>query len=443
MMNVFRQWRAVRPTALPLWRWGEVVGGTALTLAFCRWAHPYDPYFVRSAFPVLWFAPALLGLRYGVWAAASSAMLMLGVWMADHYPNGLQAAAPLITHFLGGVILSLVCGQFGDLWHARLSKADQGNGYLMDRLEQLTRRHLVLRLSHSQLEQHLGSKPITLRDALKRMRGMMRSHDPTLRPDLASGLMQLLGQYFKLEMAGFYAMDQGQVADSPIAYLGQEFRLDLSDPLAQAALQSGELCFLKPESVSEAIFGQYLIMAPSQVSDGRILGWLTISHLRFGNFHHETFHMLNVFLGYFADSLHAMALAQPILKAFPECPVPFAQELPKLFRLQQQLGIHSHLVVFSCAPHPRQLDLVQDITKVTRAVDLAWQIAQDDLRLVAILLPFTDAKGVEGYLARIQGLLKERYQLSFPEAKVTPHLTELDKDHAVTMLTNMFARCHD
>lgn len=442
MMTWIRQWRLGWPPPLPLWQWAEVVGGTGLALAFCRWAHPYDPYFVRSAFPILWFAPALLGLRYGVWGSASSAALIAGVWMADHYPTGLQDAAPLATHFLGGLILSLICGQFGDVWHARLSKAEEENGYLMDRLEQLTRRHQILRLSHSQLERHLVSKPITLRDALKRLRGMMRRSETDIRPELAKSLMQLLGQYFQLETAAFYTLEKGNLSDTPIAHLGPEVRFDLSDPLAQDALRSGELSFLKPETVSETITGRYLIVAPCQVSDGRILGWLTISHLRFANFHHETFRMLNVFLGYFADSLHAMALAQPILKTYPDCPVPFAQELPKLIRLRLQLAIQSHLVVFSCAPHPHQLDIVQDITRVTRAVDLPWQIAKNDLLLVAILLPFTDQKAVEGYLARIQGLLKERYALGFAEARVTPHLSDMDKDDAVTLLGELFARCH-
>jgi hypothetical protein len=254
--------------------------------------------------------------------------------------------------------------------------------------------------------------------------------------------LQLLGQYFQLEVAGFYVTNKGTVLDEPIGYLGQAFRLDLSDPLAKDALQSGDLCFLKPDTVSEAIPGRYVIVAPCQVSDGRILGWLTVSHLKFANFHHETFRMLKVFLGYFADTLHAMALAQPIIKAFPECPLPFAQELPKLIRLRQQLAIQSHLVVFACAPHPHQLDIVHDITRVTRAVDLPWQIAQRDLRLVAVLLPFTDSAGVEGYLARIHGLLKERDGLGFAEARVTPHLSELDKDDAVTLLTDIFACFH-
>ncbi len=442
MKTFFLKRGLVVPPPLSRWRWGEVIGFTALALAFCRWAHPYDPYFVRSAFPILWFAPVLLGLRYGVWGSVSSVLVMLGVWMADYYPNGLQEGAPLANHFLGGLILSLVCGQFGDFWGGRLSMSEQENGYLMDRLEQLTRRHQVLRLSHSQLEQHLVSKPITLRDALKRLRGLMRRHDPDIRPEMAQSLVQLLGQYFQLETAGFYTMQRGSLSEKPIAHLGQALPFDLGDPLAKEALQSGELSFLKPDTVSEANTGRYLIVAPCQVSDGCILGWLTVSHLRFANFHHETFRMLRVFLGYFADSLHAMALAQPILKAYPECPVPFAQELPKLIRLRQQLGIHSHLVVFSCAPHQHQLDIVQDIAKVTRAVDLPWQIARGDLLLVAILLPFTDAKGVEGYLARIQSLLKERYHTSFPDANVTPHLSELDKDEAVAMLTNLFARCH-
>jgi hypothetical protein len=426
----------------PVWQWAEVCGMTGLALAMAHWANPEDPYFIRAPFAWPWIVPALLGLRYGTWAVVSSAIMFGGVWAMEPLSSSRAETGLFTRYFLGGLILSLVCGQFGSLWHARLSKAEQENGYLMDRLEQLTRRHLVLRLSHSQLEQHLVSKPITLRDALKRLRGMMRRNDPELRPDLARSLLQLLGQYFQLEVAGFYVMNKGAVLDEPFAYLGQEFRFDLSDPLAKNALQSGELCFLKPETVSETMTGRYLIVAPCQVSDGRILGWLTISHLRFANFHHETFRMLKVFLGYFADTLQSMWLAQPILNAYPHCPVPFAQELPKLIRLQQQMGIHSHLVVFACAPHQHQLDIVQDITKVTRAVDLPWQIAQDDLRLVAVLLPFTDAKGVEGYLARIQGLLKERYQLGFSEAKVTPHLTELDKDDALTLLQNLFGRCH-
>ncbi|MWO24624.1 hypothetical protein, partial [Escherichia coli] len=121
---------------------------------------PDNPLLLGYGFPWIWLVPLILALRYGTLLGALAALVVLGAWAVFYGQTAAAGSFPRM-YFLGGLMLVLIGGQYGDIWGARLSRARTVNGYLNDRLAALTKNHFLLRLSHERLENDLLAKPTT------------------------------------------------------------------------------------------------------------------------------------------------------------------------------------------------------------------------------------------------------------------------------------------
>ena len=74
----------------------------------------------------------------------------------------------------------MIVGEVSSTWRHHLRKARTAQQYQDLRLEQLVRRHYLLRLSHEQLEQQLIAQPISMRDALLKLRDLSGSSNDVL-----------------------------------------------------------------------------------------------------------------------------------------------------------------------------------------------------------------------------------------------------------------------
>ena len=153
-------------------KWLEALLMTAGVLAMGYYFNRSDPFLVHGSFPWIWFAPLLIALRYGIAPGMVTvisicltylAMLKLGMLTGD-FPT---------TYMLGGVLITLICGQFSTLWDQRLRRANQLSSHAGERFEQLSRAYFMVRLSHDRLEQNLISRPVTLRDAMMDLRMLL------------------------------------------------------------------------------------------------------------------------------------------------------------------------------------------------------------------------------------------------------------------------------
>ena len=131
-------------------------------------------------------------------------------------------------------------------------------------------------------------------------------------------------------------------------------------------------------------------MAPIKRSDGTIISWLAVKQMRFLNLHRDNLLMLQAFLGYFADGVYSGQLSEKMLHHFPECPVPFARELTRLTRLQQELGLESQLVLLRFDLSPVQEQAVGLILKTARGLDEIWYVDGEVEQRLLVLLPFSD-----------------------------------------------------
>ena len=400
------------------WQWGETVVLTVSAVGLAAWLHPDDPFLSAYPFPWVWVAPLLVALRYGMWAGMLSSGMILGGWLVTDQLLGSPFPTLEKSYAVGLLFVVLLTGEFGSQWNIHLTQIKEWNEYLRRRVHEITQSYYLLGMSHQQLEKHLASRPLTLRDALTRLRGFLLDSEEEISEIGAYKFLELVGQYFQFEVASIQSVGPEGIQPEPLAVIGDPPPLAFEDPLVKHALATEEFSHIVMADGSFLNATEYLIMAPAKRSDGTIISWLVVKQMRFLNLHRDNLLMLQAFLGYFADGVYSGQLSERILDRFDECPVPFARELTRLTRLQQELGLQSQLVLLRFDETPVQDQAVGMILKTARGLDEIWYVGGEVEQRLLVLLPFSDESVAEGYLERLRALLKERLGLTLLEAGV-------------------------
>lgn len=402
------------------WGWGEAVLITTLALGLGRYLNPSDPFSVHASFPWMWFAPVLVALRYGMAPGLFSAAILVAAFMLA-LEAGLHDMPIPKMFFVGGLMLTMLCGEYGSLWTGRIRRAKQFSDYAEERLEQVSRTYYITRLSHDRLEQNLISKPITLRGALADLRTLLASQGGRLDAVSAGRFLGLLAHYCNLQSAALYLFENKVLSRDPVAIIGQGATLMPDDVLLRRCLENGVTAYHAVNELGAGMQSRYLVAAPFRVSDGRLLGVLLVEDMPFLALNRESLQVLSVLLGYFSDEFHAGNVAAGLLEKFPGCPPSFAQELLKLSRLQRDLDIDSALVALHVEPHPRQQDLLLHLQRMQRGLDFLWHSRRGERDLLVTLMPFAGTSAVEGYLARLETVLRQDFGISLGNGPVAAH----------------------
>lgn len=411
---------------------GETVLLSLLALVLGLLVSPADPLWTQAAFPWAWLAPVIVALRYGPLAGLGGASLLLLGWLLlnlGHYDRFPQ------VHFLGGLILVMVVGEFSSLWQARTRRAEIMQIYLDQRLEHLVRQYYLLRLSHDRLEQELIGRPMSMRDALSALRGASAS------PDGASALLRLLSQYCQLESAALYAVADEQVDDQPLAEIGKMPALRRHDALLEQALETRKLCHIS-QTLANQPHSQYLVAAPLLDLGGTIYGVLVVDEMPFFSLQEENLQTINLLLGYYTDGLATQALSQPVVQALPECPPDFAFEAQRLAHVCQTTQVGSVLVALEFLPRAIERDLPQQVLRLKRELDESWLCVGAERQVLALLMPLGDNATAEGYINRIETWSRQRSGQPLSESGVFPHVIPLDGSSPIEALARIPRLAH-
>ncbi len=414
----------------------ELGGLMLLALLLARWLQPDDPFLLRQPFPWMWLLPLLLSLRYGTLAAfGATAIMVLGWFLLTH-------AAPFpATFFLGGLIACLLAGEFSDVWTTRLRRVAEVNAYLGERLDSLTRRHYLLRLSHERLEQELLVKPMSLRDALLRLRRLV-VNDASKGPlPHAQDFLHLLSQSCQLEVACLHALQDGRPQAQALASIGETSAFAEDDLLLRYALEHNTLAHVQTEGL-QAESSRYLVAAPLISSAGDVVGLLVVERLPFLSLNEETLRFLAVLLGYYADAVTLGPDVRALQALVPSCPQLFAGELARLHRIRMETGIQSTLTALVVEPGLRQTEIVLETLRQSRQLDVIWDFEEDGRRYVLTLMPLHGEAAMSGYLLRTEKWLRDVFGLrDFIAAGVTPHAAMVATAPPAELLRDLLLRC--
>ena len=379
-------------------------------------------------------------LRYGVMPGIVSSAMLLAAWYVFQ-PDPAVAEVPKL-YFLGGLLMVMVSGEYSGLWRTRLRRMSEVNYYLEDRIERITKRLYLLRLSHERLEQDMLSRPSTLRDAVGALRRRVAADTAK---DGASGLpgaqelLEFLSQYCQLEVAAIYARVESNAGAEAgyqlVAAIGSPPPLRPDDPLLAYASQRQHLAHIQVEELDKAHPTEHLVVAPIETGRHRLLGMLVVTRMPFFAMNEDMLRMISVLASAYADGITAAHEVVPLMMALPGLPVIFAEEYVKLARMQRDYGINSHIVVLVCYGHPERLDIFAQIRRERRQPDIVWSIESLlECSLVITLMPLAGTAAVDGYLLRLENSLRETHGTGFRELGIQTHIIPLSHEDPLGMV---------
>ncbi len=415
-----------------------------LMLAIGVWFNPLDPLFIRTQFAWTWLAPLLLALRYGPLPGLGGALVVFVGWYAFEGINLGAHDLPKI-YFLGGLIVVMLAGEFSSIWRARVRRAEATQEYLDSRLDSLTQTHYLLRLSHDRLEQELLSRPVSMRDALAKLRelaaGAVAGQGSLPGAD---AFLKLCSQFCQIERAALLPLDGRALRTTAAVFLGAPFELVESDALIRHALDEGMLSHVAGLAGQSRTDSRYLIAAPLGDVDRNLHGILIVEALPFFALQEETLQVLNLMLGYYADTLGAATLIAPLQAEWPACPVAFALELQRLTHLRQTARVPSSLVSLEFVPGKAAEDLPAAILRQQRSLDVTWLIGEDAAQPRALLaiLPLAHASGVEGYLTRIERWLQTQQGTDWEGAGIRYRIWRIGEEASLALMARVLEASH-
>lgn len=422
--------------------WFEVVAITLGALFVAALSSPGNPLLIDRPFPWLWLAPVLLALRYGTLAALGSAAILFLTWAFLESTGSGSGVFPG-QYFLGGLILTLVSGEFSDVWSGRLQRVREVNNYLAQRLDSLTRRHYLLKFSHERLEQDMLVKPVTLRDSLLSLRQLtVEAGGGSGALPEAQELMRILAQACQLEVASIHAEVNGRLQALPAASLGDASAIDPRDPLVIYALNRNELCHVQTETLREAD-SRYLVAAPLLDASGKRMGVLVIERMPFLSLNPESLQFLSVTLGYYADTVSLAPQVLELMRQLPGCPFLFASELLRLQRIRRDSGVESTIVALVFEAVPQQKNLFAEAVRQRRQLDVAWSLQGSGREVLLTLMPLYGSAAVNGYLLRMERRFQELFGTNtLPEAGIQSLSAAVGEQPAEELLKSLLERCH-
>ena len=404
--------------------WVETIGLTALTLLLGYWAEPTDPLHVFSAFAWSVFAPLLLALRYGFFQALVSALLLIATLVVLHLQEyGDYQELP--SAFMVGILASaMISGEFRDLWARRLESLQRISDYREVRLEEFTRAHQILRISHDRLAQRLAGNDQSLRSVLLAMRQRMRQlqlAEQTL-DGMAEAILDLFSQYGPLRQAALYRVAEGKLKGQSLAMIGEMPEVSADDPLVRLTLEKGELVSIRPELLEqgEIVTGTPLLACiPLTDSHNSIHALVLVQNMPFFAFNERNLNLLAILGGHIADLLVNNAQAALYRDADAQR---FAQLCQRSLLDARRYEIPAFLLGIELRNSSVGAEVEHLLRTQQRGLDVIWTaLNRKNVNVVLVLLPLTAEDGLSGYLERIRLTVLENLGLSLEAAGLVIH----------------------
>jgi hypothetical protein len=346
-----------------------------------------DPLWIESPFPWAALAPLMSGLRHGFAQGMGSALLLtlaLGLWSRLGLAPG--GAFPSVLS-VGLLLTGMIAGEFCDAWGRRLHRLAARESYSRLRLEEFSRAYHLLRASHARLEQDLiGS--VSLRTALERLRRLSALGARAQR--VAQEALTLLAEFVPLDAAALYEVAPRRSLRE-LHHLGPLVEV-AGDPLVEAALRSGQLHYADDDGAQ----GPLLAAVPLKDSGGTLRGLLTVHHGAPEAVSRERLELLALIGGHLGDLLVGQAeggLEQPMRRCLEDA----RYGIPSV-----ALGL-----VFAEGTPAGLADLLLSQRRTLDHAELGT--GKKGSPVILMLMPLTDERGLEGFVARLERLVLSRY----------------------------------
>jgi hypothetical protein len=423
----------------PIWlavvETGAVTVGTALA---GYWIQPGDPFFLHDSFSWTALAPMLMGLRYG-FAHGFGCALGLILVMAVAWRRDIIVLTEFPSQFaVGWMVSGMLAGEFADVWMRRVRRQAVISDFRRQRLDEFARAYHLLKVSHDTLEHKVAGSTQNLREALQTLRRQLLSAKDPSRPllGLENAIVALFAQYGWIQTGALFTVDEdGKVAAAPSARLG-EVEIKATDPLIMHAVDKAALVSVRPEMSPTERGTELLAVVPIADARGRTWAVLAIREMLFVAFQADNLKLLAVLGGHVGDIL---TYGAGWSSAADETGDSFVHHLERAVEDRRRYDLPAVILAMAFDGSERAAQLVQSILGQRRGLDQAHLLkSKSGEPRVFLLMPFTDERGGEGYLARLRRMVTERYGTDLESAGLTTRMRVVGKgDTAVGLMDEL------
>jgi polysaccharide biosynthesis protein PelD len=284
--------------------WLEVVALSLLVPLGIACVAPGDPLLRAAPFPWLVLVPLLLGAWHGALAGAlSTALIVSAATVYVELTSGPELDG--LASFSGGCLaIGVLAGFFRDRTQARLTSLEQRASESARELSRVGRAHVVLELSHRQLEERLAARNWSIAAAFRdAQRGLAGGASLATVGDVVLGV---LSNHAFVQSATLVSATPGPGGRHELrasSSINGPARLDLEHRLVQRALESGRLVALDAEG-SDLEAGESIVaVAPLRSVSGNLLGLVLVHEMPFLAFQAENLENLAALTALLADVL--------------------------------------------------------------------------------------------------------------------------------------------
>ncbi len=372
--------------------------------------------------------PVVIALRYGFGRGMMSFILLLvgfSIWQAAHH-QPLNFTMPVAV---GTALITMLVGEFRDHWHDINERYELNHRYMEQKLKSFTQNYHLLKVSHDQLEQRVAGKQMSLRTGIQLLQQDAIKHQGEVPTRLAERSLQILSDIITLYQAGFYLVQNGEIAPTALASIGNDHQLVMNDPMLQDMLKTKAL--LSPADLIEHSDLQYQLAIPLLDINGELQAVILAEKVRFVQLTDANIALVALLSSYIANFI-ANEMFVPILQ--PEQRRLFRQYVQGQQQHHSRYAIDSCLVVFTDLTSERRLALTQ-VTDYRRGADIYW-LCQDSAGnpSLCVLLPMTTPREARQFVSRVKTVLGHHSPFTDDELKLEGPLRVKAQQAEITTL---------
>jgi hypothetical protein len=99
------------------------------------------------------------------------------------------------------------------------------------------------------------------------------------------------------------------------------------------------------------------------------------------------------------------------------------------------------LIGLQFGSHPDRDAHADALRRSIRDLDMVWEIRGDAGLVFVVMLPLSGDAAVDGYLSRIEGLLRDKFDKTFDAARITAFAGQLDDERPAITLMLLLEHC--
>jgi hypothetical protein len=394
----------------------EILISTLVLLFIGMYTNPSDPLFIESKFSYLFYLLPLLvfTLYYGLVAGIISffIIVLMAFFFYKEFPT---------VYVLWLFLFVLVASEFNHYWSENVKKAEEKFKYTSEKLRDLARELMLLKISHNQLEKQYIIKPISIREVTYQIKQKIISNFE--EKEIFSMLMNLLIHSFNIEKAALVYVDLEKNNFKIISSTHDDFDFDIKDVLVSKAIEDKSISYLsKIEEESK-----YYAAIPVFISETQVYLFI-IKEIGFLSLNMDTLLTIDLLLYYIISEKIILEKIKDIVKQFDMFDIDFIKEIYRMSEIKKNLGIESSLVIFQIKESVENENIKNLLRNNLRGLDIMDSLfmQEENFLIIPILLPFTPISGANSFVERIKDILTENLSLSFFEKNIKSKIESVD-----------------